>query len=434
LTYEVAPSDAAERVVLVAVGGPLANEDGVQWSEQTLLEELHALAVSAGGDVVGQIAQRRQAPDKRYYIGRGKATELKEEVLATGAELVLFDNDLSPAQGKNLEDLIGVRVLDRSELILDIFADHARTNEAKLQVELAQLQYLLPRLRRMWTHLSRIRGGIGLRGPGETQLEVDRRVIRHRIGVLKEKLTHIEERRSLQRKSRRDAWNVALVGYTNVGKSTIMNRLSGEHLRVEDKVFATLDATTRRIDLDDDEEVLLTDTVGFIRNLPHHLVASFRATLEEVLHADLLLHVVDVSDPHYADQMRVVRDVLVELEAEDAPMIHVFNKFDRVPAGDRASLRAQIVADYPNAVMASAIESRGLEALTTALTEFLKARKARVIVTLPLNDTRSLARLHELGDVLDRRYTDSVVEVELETRPEVVARIEQSGFQVEEVG
>ncbi len=199
-------------------------------------------------------------------------------------------------------------------------------------------------------------------------------------------------------------------------------------------MFATLDATTRRIDLDDDEEVLLTDTVGFIRNLPHHLVASFRATLEEVLHADLLLHVVDVSDPHYADQMRVVGDVLVELEAEDAPMIHVFNKFDRVPAGERASLRAQVVADYPNAVMASAIESRGLEALTDALTQFLKARKARVIVTLPLNDTRSLARLHELGDVLDRRYTDSVVEVELETRPEVVARIEQSGFRVEEVG
>lgn len=434
MTYEVSPSNAAERVVLVAVGGPVANEDGVVWSERTLLEELRALAVSAGGDVVGELVQRRQAPDKRFYIGRGKATELKEEVLATGAELVLFDNDLSPAQGKNLEDLVGVRVLDRSELILDIFADHARTNEAKLQVELAQLQYLLPRLRRMWTHLSRIRGGIGLRGPGETQLEVDRRVIRHRIGVLKEKLTHIEERRSLQRKSRRDAWNVALVGYTNVGKSTIMNRLSGERLRVEDKVFATLDATTRRIDLDDDDEVLLTDTVGFIRNLPHHLVASFRATLEEVLHADLLLHVVDVSDSHYADQMRVVRDVLVDLEAEDAPMIHVFNKFDRVPAGDRASLRAQILADYPNAVMASAIESRGLESLIEALTDFLKARKSRVIVTLPLDDTRSLARLHELGDVLERRYTGSVVEVELETRPEVVARIEQSGFRVEKVG
>ncbi len=207
MTYEVSPSDVAERVVLVAVGGPVANEDGVQWSERTLLEELRALAVSAGGAVVGELVQRRQAPDKRYYIGAGKANELKEEVLAADAELVLFDNDLSPAQGKNLEDLVGVRVLDRSELILDIFADHARTNEAKLQVELAQLQYLLPRLRRMWTHLSRIRGGIGLRGPGETQLEVDRRVIRHRIGVLKEKLTHIEERRSLQRKSRHDAWN-----------------------------------------------------------------------------------------------------------------------------------------------------------------------------------------------------------------------------------
>jgi GTP-binding protein HflX len=433
MTYRVTPPSEPERVVLVAVSGPVANDDGVNWSEQTLLEELHALAISAGGEVVGQVVQRRQTPDKRFYIGRGKATELKDEVIASGAELVLFDNDLSPAQGKNLEDLVGVRVLDRSELILDIFADHARTNEAKLQVELAQLQYLLPRLRRMWTHLSRIRGGIGLRGPGETQLEVDRRVIRHRIGVLKEKLSHIEERRSLQRKSRRDAWNLALVGYTNVGKSTIMNRLSGERLKVEDKVFATLDATTRRIDLVNDEETLLTDTVGFIRNLPHHLVASFRATLEEVLHADLLLHVVDVSDRHYTDQMGVVRDVLADLGADDAPMIHVFNKFDRVPAGERASLRAHIMADYENGVMASAIEPRGLEALTDALTEFFKARKARVVVTLPLSDTRSLARLHELGEVLARRYTDSEVEVELETRPEVVARIEQSGLSVEEV-
>ncbi|HET6618109.1 MAG TPA: GTPase HflX, partial [Gemmatimonadota bacterium] len=270
-------------------------EDGIGWSDRSLLEEIRALAISAGAEIVGEVVQRREAADKTYFIGKGKAQELRDEVRMSGADLVVFDNDLSPAQGKNLEDLIGKRVLDRSELILDIFAERARTREAKLQVELAQLQYLLPRLKRMWTHLSRIRGGIGLRGPGETQLEVDRRVIRDRIATLKEKLSHIEERRRLQRKGRVDAWNVALVGYTNVGKSTIMNRLSGERLHAEDRLFATLDATTRRIQLPDGEEILLTDTVGFIRNLPHHLVASFRATLEEVVHADLLLHVIDVS-------------------------------------------------------------------------------------------------------------------------------------------
>ncbi|MBW3660871.1 MAG: GTPase HflX [Gemmatimonadetes bacterium] len=417
--------------MLAAVGGPAtADEDGVVWSDETLLEELRALAVSAGAVVVGEVVQRRDTIDKTFFIGRGKAEELGREVKAKDAEMVLFDNDLSPAQGKNLEDVVGVRVLDRSELILDIFAERARTREAKLQVELAQLQYLLPRLKRMWTHLSRIRGGIGLRGPGETQLEVDRRVIRDKIITLKEKLARIEKRRELQREGRGDVWNAALVGYTNVGKSTIMNRLAGERLKAEDRLFATLDATTRRIDLSTGEAVVLTDTVGFIRHLPHHLVASFRATLEEVFHADLLLHVVDVSDPQHAEQMRVVEGVLEELDVVEAPRILVFNKFDLVAPAERAGLRARLLADHPDAVVASAVEGRGLVALEEALTAFVRSNEVEVHLSLPLAASRTLARLYEVGDVLERRYTDESIEVDFRARPEVVERLRGEGVRV----
>jgi GTP-binding protein HflX len=429
MTRHVLPApEGAERVVLAALASESTRRsDGLAPQDESRLDELRALAVSAGAEVVGQVFQRRAAPDPGTFLGKGKLENLKREVVAGRAELVVFDNDLTPAQGKKLEDALGVRVLDRSELILDIFADRARTREAKLQVELAQLQYLLPRLRRMWTHLSRIRGGIGLRGPGETQLEVDRRVIRDRISVLKEKLTDIERRRELQRKGRHDDWNVALVGYTNVGKSTIMNRLAGERLSAENRLFATLDATTRRIQLPESQELLLTDTVGFIRDLPHHLVASFRATLEEVVHADLLLHVVDVSDPQHARQMRVVDSVLEELGVGHKPVMHVFNKLDRIPAADRAAVRARVLADHPASVVASAIESRGLVALESALARFVREGTRRVVVTLPLAETRALARLYEIGEVLERRYTEDAIEVELRARPEVVERLRHEG-------
>lgn len=426
-----------ERAVLAAVALTVPRRSGrrpAAASVDSRLGELRALARSAGAEVVGEVFQRRQAIDKTTFIGRGKAQELKAEVLATEADLVVFDNDLSPAQGKKLEDLLGVRVLDRSELILDIFASRARSREARLQVELAQLQYLLPRLRRMWTHLSRIRGGIGLRGPGETQLEVDRRVIRARIATLKEKLVEIEDRRHLQRKGRGEAWNVALVGYTNVGKSTIMNRLAGESLPAQDRLFATLDATTRRVDLEDrlggTSEVLLTDTVGFIRDLPHHLVASFRATLEEVVHADLLLHVADVSDPSSPGQMEVVGRVLEDLGVGETPVLHVFNKLDRIPAAERAGVRARVLARYERAVMASAIQPRGLAALTDALIRFVQRGQVRVQVTLPSSEGRTLARLHDLGEVLSRRYTADAVVVDLRTRPEVVSRLETEGIRI----
>jgi GTP-binding protein HflX len=282
----------------------------------------------------------------------------------------------------------------------------------------------------MWTHLSRIRGGIGLRGPGETQLEVDRRAIRDRIATLKEKLAGIEQRRSLQRKGRGEAWNVALVGYTNVGKSTIMNRLSGESLRAEDRLFATLDATTRRIELPTGEEIVLTDTVGFIRDLPHHLIASFRATLEEVVHADLLLHVADVSDPRREEQMEVVRKVLDELGAGHAPTLVVFNKLDRVPEAERAGLRARLLAEWPGSVMASAVERRGLVALEEALAAFVRAHEVEIHVSLPLEASKTLAWLFEVAEVLERRYTDESIEIDLRARPEVVERLRGEGVRV----
>jgi GTP-binding protein HflX len=431
MTHTVVPPDRPERTVLVAVGGPAASSNGDAWSAEELLEELRALAISAGADVVGELVQSRARPDAALYIGRGKADELKREVAARDAQLVVFDNDLSPAQGKKLEDLIGVRVLDRSELILDIFARRARTREAKLQVELAQLQYLLPRLRRMWTHLSRIRGGIGLRGPGETQLEVDRRVIRDRIRTLKEKLGGIETRRHLQRKGRGDVWNVALVGYTNVGKSTIMNRLTGESLRAVDSLFATLDATTRRMELPGGEAVVLTDTVGFIRDLPHDLVASFRATLEEVVHADLLLHVVDVADPRRESRMAVVREVLTSLGVGDAPTLTVFNQFDRIPAAERAGVRARLIEAHAPAVVASAVEPRGLVALEEALARYVETHEVHARAVVPSGDGRRLALIHRLTEVLERRYADGQVELELRARPEALARLEREGIPVD---
>ncbi|HUP01359.1 MAG TPA: GTPase HflX [Gemmatimonadota bacterium] len=432
---------APERVVLVAVeltsraaGRSTAsrvNGGGMNSSAESQLGELRALTVSAGGRVVGEVVQRRDAIDKTTFIGRGKAAELKAEVATTAADLVVFDNDLSPAQGKNLEDLVGVRVLDRSELILDIFAYRARTRESKLQVELAQLQYLLPRLKRMWTHLSRIRGGIGLRGPGETQLEVDRRVIRTRIATLKDKLSRIEERHGLQRKGRGAAWNVALVGYTNAGKSTIMNRLTGARLRAENRLFATLDATTRRVELPGGEEMLLTDTVGFIRDLPHHLVASFRATLEEVVQADLLLHVVDVSAPDHEEQMRIVREVLSDLGAGQSPVLHVFNKLDRVPATERAGVRARVLAEHDHAVVASAVQPRGLVGLIETLERLARQEQVRVRVRLPHREAGRLSLLYELGEVISRAYTEDAIEVELRARPEVIARLTGDGFRVQ---
>ncbi|MGA1309648.1 MAG: GTPase HflX, partial [Gemmatimonadaceae bacterium] len=364
------------------------------------LEELAQLADTAGAVVVGTLTQQIDRPDPGTYIGRGKVEELKQLVRATEATLVIFDDELSPAQGKNLEGEVGKRVIDRAELILDIFAVRARSAEARMQVELAQLEYSLPRLVRMWTHLEKFRGGIGVRGPGETQLETDRRLVGHRIRLLKERLEEVTKARHVQRAGRTGVFKASLVGYTNAGKSSILRGISGSaEVFVEDRLFATLDPLTREVDLGDHQSVLLTDTVGFIRKLPHHLVASFRATLEEVQEADLLLHVIDASHPSWEEHRLVVDQVLAELGAHEIPMVYVFNKVDRLDPEVRAALEARITNLAPGSVFTSAAASGGLEPLRDLLREAQRARRPEVVLAIPMTDGKLLAEAHRLGEV-----------------------------------
>src|SRR5881227_3539804 len=314
-----------ERAFLVSVALPER-----PWIGNDPLDELRGLATTAGATIVGGLCQKRLKINPKSYIGKGKLEELQQQVEATDADVVIFDNDLSPGQIRNLEKATQVKVLDRSELILDIFATRARSNEARLQVELAQLEYALPRLRQMWTHLSRIKGGIGLRGPGETQLEEDRRLVDQRIRDLRARLVEVQARKEREVRTRREEHTASLVGYTNAGKSTLMNALTGAGVLAEDKLFSTLDTRTRQWRLKDWGRVLLSDTVGFIRDLPHHLVASFKATLEETRQARLLLHVVDASSPVAEEHIKAVNGVLKELGCGDKPTLLVLNKIDRV--------------------------------------------------------------------------------------------------------
>jgi GTPase len=346
---------------------------------------------------------------------------------------VLFDDELSPAQGRNVEQALNVRVMDRAELILDIFATRARTNEAKMQVELAQLEYMLPRLTRMWTHLEKFRGGIGMRGPGETQLETDRRLINHRIKVLKERLADVLRSREVQRSSRRREFRAALVGYTNAGKSSILRGLSGAaDVFVEDRLFATLDTLTREVDLGEGQRARVTDTVGFIRKLPHHLVASFRATLEEARAADLLLHVVDAGHPDWEGQMRVVERVLAELDLADRPILVIFNKMDAV--ADPMAFAARVRELYPDAVTTSTMRTDGIVGLKARLRELERAGRPTVRVRLPVADGARVASLYREGEVLGRE--DGADEVELTVRLDrwQVERLRGEGVAVEEAG
>jgi len=328
--------------------------------------------------------------------------ELKAMVAEREATLVIFDDELSPAQGRNLEGEIGKRVIDRAELILDIFATRARSAEARMQVELAQLEYSLPRLTNLWTHLEKFRGGIGVRGPGETQLETDRRLVGHRIKLLKERLAEVTQARHVQRAGRAGSFRASLVGYTNAGKSSILRGISGaSEVFVEDRLFATLDPLTREVALGNDQSVLLTDTVGFIRKLPHHLVASFRATLEEVTEADLLLHVIDASHPGWEEQRLVVDDVLAELGVQHVPMVYVFNKIDRLTPEAAEGLRERIGNLAPGSIFTSAESAEGLEPLRTLLRDALRARRPEVELEVPLTDGGLLAEVYRLGEVLD---------------------------------
>jgi len=351
------------------------------------LDELYRLADTAGAEVVGRTYQRVEAPSPNFYLGQGKVEELKGVLQQARCTLVLFDEPLSPVQGQNLEEALSLRVMDRTELILDIFATRARSAEARMQVELAQLEYLLPRLTRMWTHLSRIRGGIGLRGPGETQLETDRRAIRKRIATLRRRLEDVADHRANQRQGRRPLPTAALVGYTNAGKSSILRALSGDDIFVEDRLFATLDTLTREVDVGGGYRFRLTDTVGFIRKLPHHLVASFRATLEEARDADILLHVIDAAHPAWEGQAQVVEAVLEEMGLyrtgdgartqgrglERMRMVYVFNKADLLPEPE--AFLAQVRERYPHAVLAAA---QGAQAATSGARSAIRPRRPTV--------------------------------------------------------
>jgi GTP-binding protein HflX len=354
----------AERAILV--GAPGRGTRDLRFADEHL-DELARLADTAGASVAGRLQQVVATPNPSTYIGPGKVTDLKQLAEGEGATLVVFDEELSPAQGKALEAALGLRIMDRSELILDIFATRARSSEAKLQVELAQLEYLLPRLARMWVHLSRIRGGIGLRGPGETQLETDRRMIRRKISQLKKRLEKVARHREVLRRGRRPIPTAALLGYTNAGKSSLLRSLTGANTFVEDRLFATLDTLTREASVDGRRRVRLIDTVGFIRKLPHHLVASFRATLEEAREADVLLHVVDASHPDLEEQVEVVDGVFADLELGDSPVVHVFNKMDLV--SDREAFVERVRRRFEPAVCVSATTG-DLEELKAMLAGF----------------------------------------------------------------
>ncbi|HEY2066476.1 MAG TPA: GTPase HflX [Gemmatimonadaceae bacterium] len=395
------------------------------------MRELARLADTAGATVVGELTQQLDRPHPGTYLGKGKIEELRALVAQTDATLIIFDDELSPSQGKNVEEVVGTRVVDRAELILDIFATRARSSEAKMQVELAQLEYTLPRLTRMWTHLEKFRGGIGVRGPGETQLESDRRLINHRIKLLKERLVHVQQNRAVQRQSRAGAFKASLVGYTNAGKSSILRGLTGSNdVYVENRLFATLDPLTREVDLGENSRVLVTDTVGFIRKLPHHLVASFRATLEETRDADLLLHVVDASHPLWEEQRLVVDQVLLELGLQDQPVLLVFNKIDLLEEHALLALQARVTALVPNAVFVSAETEDGLEPLRRALRHAMRMRRPVAEVWLAPSDGRLLAEIYEHGEVLDQRTEGDRVVIRARLPERLRGRLEQAGADV----
>ena len=388
-----------ERIFLV--GAELRSRTNLEVRDS--MEELAQLAETAGGEVVGDGVQKLAVPVAGTYIGSGKADEFAEYCRQQEVDTVIFDDDLSPAQSRNLETLFECKVLDRTSLILDIFAQRARTREGKLQVELAQLQHLLPRLTRFWSHLSRQKGGIGMRGDGETQLETDRRRVQDRITRILEELEVVQRQRSTQRKGRRrHLWPVAsIVGYTNAGKSTLLNAVTGAGVLAEDQLFATLDPTTRRLRLPSNQNVLLSDTVGFIRKLPHQLVEAFKATLEEVVTADLLIHVVDLSHPQMDEQMKAVHSVLAEIGAAEKPTLTVFNKLDRVTQNGLVQRR---LSAQPHSVAVSALRQEGLTPFFEALGALLRPVRDFVELLVPHREAAAIARLHAVAQIVERNY------------------------------
>lgn len=393
----------SERAILI--GMEWGRNDSL-WTVDDSLEELKQLADTAGATVIKKFIQKRPKPDPAFFIGRGKVQELALYAQQENIDLCIFDDELSPAQQRNIESVMGIRILDRTALILDIFAQRARTNEGKLQVELAQLQYTLPRIMGKGLMLSRLGGGIGTRGPGETKLEVDRRRIRDRIAFIKDQIEKVKAVRSLHRSKRKknNVFEVSLVGYTNAGKSTLLNTLTNSDIYAKDQLFATLDPTTRQLTLPNKQEIIITDTVGFIQRLPHQLIAAFRSTLEVVTEADLLVHVIDVSHELYKEQAAAVHEVLKEIGAENKPVITVYNKIDKLPPDSKLADRLALEEDT---VCISAAKKLNLETLQQMIESHLKSKAVEVTLCIPYAETAKAAQLHETANVLEQEYTEN---------------------------
>lgn len=391
-----------ERAILIA----LVTGDSTKEHAEEHLDELELLTDTAGAETVFKIMQDRHRPDPAYFIGKGKAEEIAQLIELNDIQLVIFDDDLNPTQVRNLEKLFERKILDRSGLILDIFASHAKTRESKVQVELAQLQYMLPRLTRAWTHLSKQYGGIGTKGPGETQIETDRRIIRTRISKLKENLKKIEAHNATKSAGRKEILSACLVGYTNAGKSTLLNRLTEAGVLAEDKLFATLDSTTRSFDIEKRKKILLSDTVGFIRKLPHHLVASFKSTLNVVREADLILHVIDVTHDFYEDHIHVVDSTLEELNSHKKMQIKIFNKVDALK--DK-SMMDYISTHYKDSIFISAERGINIGNLKKMLLEIYERNFVESVIELKPHESKLVSQLYDLAEIISADYSDDKI-------------------------
>lgn len=395
-----------EKVILVGAEGPWS--DGYEVEET--VRELESLSESAGAEVSATVIQRIRRRDPAYFIGKGKAGQIAEQVQHSKIDAVIFDDDLTPAQAKNLSNIIKRKIIDRTGLILEIFAQNARTREAKVQVEIAQLEYQLPRLTGQWTHLERQVGGIGVRGPGETQLETDKRLVRQRLKKLSLELEDIDKQRSLRRSKRQETFKATLVGYTNAGKSTLFNALTDAGILVQDRLFATLDSTVRRLELENKRVLLMADTVGFIRKLPHSLIASFRSTLGVVSDADLLIHVIDLSSRYYEHQIEAVNAVLKDMGLQQKPTLLVFNKIDQVTDDEKIK---HVRTEYPEAVLISAGRGIGINRLLDIIS--VKATEGFVVTeyTIPVEETKKIAKLYSLSDVIEQKYNNNTTRIKV---------------------
>lgn len=400
-----------EKAILIALKGFGAPDEVVE----EYLNELELLAETAGAETVMRITQDKSRFDNAYYVGKGKVEEIKQLAELNDVDLIIFDDDLTPTQVRNLEKMIEKKILDRSGLILDIFAQHARTNEAKTQVELAQLEYLLPRLTRAWTHLSKQYGGIGTKGPGETQIETDRRIIRTRIAKLKEKLEKIEKQQTTKSLKRQNLVSASLVGYTNAGKSTLINLLTEADVLAEDKLFATLDSTTRSLDLAKNKKLIVSDTVGFIRKLPAHLVASFKSTLNVVREADIILHVIDLSHPFFEEHIKVVQDTLKDLGCETKPTLLIFNKADKIK--DKHILD-YVKAKYSNSIIISAARGINIQNLNKKLIEFYDNNFVTKTIKVSTYQSKFISVIYSLADVIDIKYEENFALINYKTTVE----------------